>query len=90
MVSLFYISLSITSIVIMLSCLFSFDYGFFKAAQAHNVTIPVRGTSPYGITYNPANNNMYVVNLGSSTVSVISGSTDSVILSGILVGREPS
>ena len=67
----------------------SFDYSFFfKAAQAHSVTIPVRGTFPYGIAYNSANNNMYVANADSSTVSVISGSTDSVIAT-ILVGRVP-
>jgi len=75
-------------IIIVLSS--SLNYGFFEAVQAHNFTIPVRGTSPYGITYNPVNNNMYVANQGSSTVSVISGSNDSVILSGILVGKEPS
>jgi YVTN family beta-propeller protein len=91
MVSVFYISVSITSILLIIlssSLSSSFDYGFFKAAQAHSVTIPVRGTIPYGIAYNSANNNMYVANFGSSTVSVISGSTDSVIAT-ILVGRFP-
>ena len=91
MVSVFYISVSITSILLIIlssSLSSSFDYGFFKAAQAHSVTIPVRGTIPYGIAYNSANNNMYVANFGSSTVSIISGSTDSVIAT-ILVGRFP-
>jgi YVTN family beta-propeller protein len=92
MVSVFYISVSITSILLIIlsssSLSSSFDYGFFNAAQAHSVTIPVRGTIPYGIAYNSANNNMYVANFGSSTVSVISGSTDSVIAT-ILVGRLP-
>jgi YVTN family beta-propeller protein len=86
--SLFYMLVSISSIIIILSSLFSSDYGFFKAAQAHSVTIPIRGHLPFGIAYNSANNNMYVANFGSSTVSVISGSTDSVIAS-ILVGRLP-
>ncbi len=95
MVSVFYICVSIISIFIIVLLLSSsslsssFDYRFFfKAAQAHSVTIPVRGTNPHGIAYNSANNNMYVANLGSSTVSVISGSTDSVIET-ILVGRAP-
>ena len=88
MVSLFHMLLSITSIIIILSSLLSYNYGLFKAAQAHNVTIPVRGVAPFGIAYNPANNNMYVVNLYSSTVSVIDSSTDSVT-SSILVGRGP-
>jgi YVTN family beta-propeller protein len=91
MVSVFNISVSITSILLIIlssSLSSSFDYSFFKAAQAHSVTIPIRGTIPYGIAYNSASNNMYVANLGSSTVSVISGSTDSVIAT-ILVGRLP-
>jgi YVTN family beta-propeller protein len=88
MVSLFHMLLSIASLILILSSLFSYNYGFFKAAQAHTVTIPIRGINPFGIIYNSANNNMYVANYGSSTVSVISGSTDSVI-SSILVGRQP-
>src|SRR5919112_5992107 len=92
MVSVFYISVSISIFIIVLllssSLSSSFDYSFFKAAQAHSVTIPIRGTVPYGIAFNSANNNMYVANADSSTVSVISGSTDSVIAT-ILVGRVP-
>ena len=92
MVSVFYIFVSITSILLIVlssSPSSSFDYGFFfKDAQAHSVTIPIHGTSPFGIAYNSANNNMYVANLDSSTISVISGSTDSVIAT-ILVGRAP-
>jgi YVTN family beta-propeller protein len=92
MVSEFCLSVSIISIFIIVlssSLSSSFDYSFFlKAAQAHSITIPIRGTIPYGIAYNSANNNMYVANLDSSTVSVISGSTDSVIAT-ILVGRVP-
>jgi YVTN family beta-propeller protein len=80
--------LSITSIIIILLSLLSYNYGLFKAAQAYTVTIPVRGDRPHGIAYNPANNNMYVANLGSSTVSVIDSSMDSVT-SSILVGRGP-
>jgi len=83
MVSVFYISVSMISIFIIVllssSLSSSFDYSFFKAAQDHSVTIPIRGTVPYGIAFNSANNNMYVANADSSTVSVISGSTNSVI-----------
>jgi YVTN family beta-propeller protein len=92
MVSVFYISVSLTAklLIILLSSSLSssFNYGFFNAAQAHSVTIPLPGSSPFGIAYNSANNNTYVSNRGSSTVSVISGSTDSVIAN-ILVGRQP-
>ena len=89
MVSGIYFPLSITAIAIMVLSLFTqVDDGFFKAALAHSVTIPVRGISPWGIAYNPVNNNMYVANTESGTVSVISGSSNSVI-SSILVGREP-
>ncbi len=92
MVSVFYITVSLTTIlfIILLSSSLSssFDYGFFNAAQAHSVTIPLPGISSFGIAYNSANNNTYVANIGSSTVSVISGSTDSVIAT-ILVGRQP-
>jgi YVTN family beta-propeller protein len=84
-----YSLLSITALVIIvLSSLISIDYGFIKTASAHSVTIPVRGIAPWGIAYNPVNNNMYVANTESSTVSVISGSSNSVI-SSILVGRFP-
>jgi YVTN family beta-propeller protein len=60
---------------------------FFNIAQAHTATIPV-GIGPFGIAYNPSNNNIYVANAASSTVSVISGSTNSVIAT-TLVERDP-
>jgi YVTN family beta-propeller protein len=88
MVSLFYISVSITGIIIILLSLISSNYPFFEAAQAHSVTIRALGNFPIGIAHNTANNNIYVANYDSNTVSVISGSTDSVIGS-ILVGRNP-
>jgi YVTN family beta-propeller protein len=85
-VSRVYSLLSITALVIViLSSFASIDY---RPAQAHSLTIPVRGISPWGIAYNTVNNNMYVANSDSNTVSVISGSTNSV-LSSILVGRDP-
>jgi YVTN family beta-propeller protein len=85
-----YFLLSVTLlIIIFLSFLTTVESGFFKSALAHSITVPVRGAGPAGIAYNAANNNMYVANFGSSTVSVISGSTDSVITS-ILVGRQPA
>lgn len=68
MVSGIYFLLSITAIVIIVLSLFTqVEDGFFKTALAHSITVPVRGTSPYGITYNPANNNMYITNFESST-----------------------
>lgn len=84
-----YFHLSITAIVIsvLLSCV-QFDGSIIKPAQAHSITVPVRGILPIGIAYNPVNNNMYVANAASATVSVISGSTDSIIGS-ILVGNLP-
>jgi YVTN family beta-propeller protein len=75
--------------ILVLSSPISIWDGYFKSAQAHSITVPIRGIGPTGITYNVANNNMYIANLFSSTVSVISGSTDSVIAS-ILVGRNPN
>jgi DNA-binding beta-propeller fold protein YncE len=74
MVSVFYISVSLTTIlpIILSSSLSSsFNYGFFNAAQAHSVTIPIRGTLPYGIAHNPNNLHIYVTNSDSNTVSVI-------------------
>lgn len=89
MVSGLCISISITILgIIILSSLTSIENGFFKPALAHSIAIPVRGAAPYGIAYNTANNNMYVANVGSSTVSVISDTSDSVIAT-ILVGRAP-
>jgi YVTN family beta-propeller protein len=75
-------------VIIALLSLASFDYGFYKTEEAHSITIPVRGLEPFGIAYNSVNNNIYVVNSGSSTVSVISSSTNTVI-SSVLVGRNP-
>jgi YVTN family beta-propeller protein len=63
------------------------DNTFFNTAQAHSATIPV-GIRPGGITYDPSNDRIYVANIWSSTVSVINGSTNSVI-DNILVGRYP-
>lgn len=89
MVSGIYVPLSIIALtIIVLSSLTSVENSFFKTALAHSITIPVRGAFPWGIAYNAANNNMYVANVESSTISVISGSTDSVIAN-ILVGRMP-
>ena len=88
-VSGIYFYLLITTIVIIvLSSFIQFEDGFIKSAQAHSVTIPVHGIGPWGIAYNPVNNNLYVANSESSTVSVISGSSNSVV-SSILVGRHP-
>jgi YVTN family beta-propeller protein len=68
--------------------LFSFlGNRLFNIAQAHSATIPV-GIFPYGIKYDPTNDSIYVANAASSTVSVISGSTNSVIAT-TLVGWGP-
>src|SRR5919198_972543 len=55
--------------------------------KAHTATIPV-GMFPFGIAYDPSRDNIYVANPLSSTVSVISGSTNSVIAT-TLVERDP-
>ncbi|PWU81326.1 MAG: hypothetical protein DLM72_07590 [Candidatus Nitrosopolaris wilkensis] len=54
--------------------------GRVGVAQADSV-IATRtvGTGPYGDLYDPANGNVYVANIFSDSVSVISGSTNSVI-----------
>ncbi len=41
-------------------------------------TLPV-GDGPYGVAYNPDNGDMYVANAGTDEVSVIDGTTNSVI-----------
>jgi YVTN family beta-propeller protein len=85
-----YSLLSVAALIAIVSMFYtSTDDDFFKDAFAHSITIPVRGLAPFGIAYNPVNNNMYVTNYLSSTVSVISSSSDSVIAS-ILVGRNPT
>jgi len=43
---------------------------------------------PYGIAYDPSNGYLYVTDLGSDSVSVINGATNTVIAK-ILVGSEP-
>jgi YVTN family beta-propeller protein len=50
-------------------------------------TIPV-GTKPFGIAADPRTKRIYVANLGSRTVSVISARTDTVVAT-IRVGRVP-
>ena len=81
-------SVFLVLMIIVISSVPSFlDNTFFNTAQAHTATISV-GIFPFGIAYNPSNNNIYVANAASSTVSVISGSTNSVIAT-ILVGRVP-
>ncbi len=42
------------------------------------------GREPQGIAYNSANNNMYVANYGSNTVSVINSSSNTVIKTALL------
>src|SRR4030095_15449240 len=84
----FYLLITTIVIVVLSSSFIQFEAGFVNPAQDHSVTIPVHGRGPWGIAYNPVNNNMYVANSESSTVSVISGSSNSVV-SSILVGRHP-
>jgi YVTN family beta-propeller protein len=81
-------SVFLVLIIIVLSSVPSFlDHTFLNTAQAHTATIPV-GIAPYDIKYDPNNNNIYVANAASSTVSVISGSTNSVVAT-TLVGWFP-
>jgi YVTN family beta-propeller protein len=58
-----------------------------QVAYSHSTTIAV-GQTPAGIIFNTWNKEIYVTNFGSSTVSVLSGSSDSVIKT-ILVGYRP-
>lgn len=51
-------------------------------------TIPV-GSAPFGVAFDSANGNLYVVNQDSGTVSVISGQTNTVVGSPIPVGNSP-
>jgi YVTN family beta-propeller protein len=97
MVSLFYIPLSITSIIIILSSLFSSNYRFFEAAQAHSVTIRADsviasilvGRQTAWIAYAPPpSNKLYVINEGSDDIYVINGTTNKVIKN-IPVGDHP-
>ena len=48
--------------------------------------IPV-GNGPQGVAYNPNNNNMYVTNTGSNTVSVIN--TSNAVIANVPVGTSP-
>ena len=52
-------------------------------------TVPVGGTGPTQLTFDPANGNIYVSNFDSGTVSVISGFTNTVIAS-VPVGSSPT
>jgi YVTN family beta-propeller protein len=56
------------------------------AISSSDVTSIAVGYRPTGIAYNPENGNMYVVNSGSNSVSVIDSDTNRVI-SEIPVGR---
>ena len=47
------------------------------------------GTSPSGVTYDPAQGEIYVANSGYNTVSVISDSSNSVIKT-VIVGTSPT
>jgi YVTN family beta-propeller protein len=73
-------------VILMTICIFSINYGI-KVAHGNNFTIPV-GITPVGIAYNSYNDDIYVANRGSHTVSVINGATDRVIAI-ILVGSGP-
>ena len=55
-------------------------YSGVGIAKADSViaTIPV-GTAPIGVAFDSVNGNLYVVNDGDNTVSVISGQTNTVI-----------
>ena len=72
--SVFYPAFLIFMTILLLPSAISYSNGHgspFNVAYAHNATIPV-GIAPYGIKYNPSNENIYVANVHSSTVSVIS------------------
>jgi YVTN family beta-propeller protein len=79
--------LLLSSSLVVVSSFLSHGFFHFSIAYAHSATIPL-GIAPYGIKYNPSTDSIYVANAVSSTVSVINGSSNSVIDT-ILVGRGP-
>jgi YVTN family beta-propeller protein len=68
------------------------DFGrvFVISGQTNKVigTIPISGAHS-GIAFDSANGNLYVANSGSNTVSVISGTTNTIVGSPIPVGNNP-
>lgn len=48
------------------------------------------GTSPVGITFDSANGYFYTANEGANTVTVVNGLHNSIVVSAIAVGKEPT
>ena len=47
------------------------------------------GNNPYGVAVDPTTHRVYVVNVFDNTISVIDGTTDTVLLKAIPVGKFP-
>ena len=78
-----YIKSNLTQILFVLSvCILLTFFAVSSAdvifAEEVIATIPV-GVSPIGLTFNPFNNNMYIANADSNTVSVIDSNNHTVI-----------
>ena len=56
-------------------------------AQERVISIIPVGDNPAGVAHNPSNNNVYLVNHGSNTVSVIN--ENNVVVDTIVVGFSP-
>src|SRR6267143_1768864 len=57
-------------------------------ADGATATVPV-GPSPFALAFDPMNGDVYVANFNSRTVSVISGSSNTVVAN-VTVGSHPS
>ena len=69
---------SILLVTLGFSCVFSGVSGFELAWADHVVTTVNVGIRPMALEFNPSNNNIYVANQGSNSISVIDSSTNTV------------
>src|SRR5438132_14037951 len=77
------------SILLALSLVFGLSGIFVTPVEAYQVTVTIAvGSNPNGVAVNPLTNRIYVANSDDNTVSVIDGSTNTVIAT-ILVGSHP-
>ncbi len=63
------------------------NQAYWRSASLSPVTCVL--SQPLGIAFDPANNDIYVADFGSNTVSVISGATNTIIAT-IAVGTNPN
>ncbi|TAN19863.1 MAG: YncE family protein [Actinomycetota bacterium] len=74
----FLVSLSLSVVATSGLALLSSSPAFGQTSNTVTTTVPV-GNNPFGVAYDSANNDIYVANEYSSDVSVIDGSTNTVI-----------